>query len=146
MESKNPVFTRAEGFNSRSNAYGNQTYPGNGQQYGGYGSPSQWGTGAPGDPITHVDQGRMTIDSVVQKTGLTLGIVILTAAITWLLTGDVGDAQAASSLYGLALLGGLGGFVLSMVNSFKKVISPGLVIAYAALEGIFVGAFSKVLE
>jgi uncharacterized YccA/Bax inhibitor family protein len=33
-----------------------------------------------------------------------------------------------------------------MVNSFKKVVSPALVIAYAALEGLFVGAFSKVIE
>ena len=33
-----------------------------------------------------------------------------------------------------------------MVNSFKKVVSPGLVLVYAALEGVFVGAFSKALE
>ena len=33
-----------------------------------------------------------------------------------------------------------------MVNSFKKVVSPPLVLAYAALEGVFIGAFSKVLE
>jgi uncharacterized YccA/Bax inhibitor family protein len=33
-----------------------------------------------------------------------------------------------------------------MVNSFKKVVSPALVIAYAAVEGLFVGAFSKVVE
>ena len=35
---------------------------------------------------------------------------------------------------------------LSMVNSFKRVISPGLVLAYAALQGLFVGAFSKSME
>ncbi len=148
MRSSNPIFTRAEGFNGRGNAYGNQTYPGNGQQHGGYGDPSQWGTGTPGGPsTTQVDQGRMTIDSVVQKTGMTLGTVVLVAAATWFLTGDVSaDPNAAASLYGLALMGALGGFVLAMVNSFKKVISPGLVIAYAVLEGVFVGAFSKVLE
>ncbi len=33
-----------------------------------------------------------------------------------------------------------------MVNSFKKVISPALVLAYAAVEGVFVGAFSKAIE
>ena len=42
------------------------------------------------------------------------------------------------------MVGALGGFALAMVNSFKKVVSPGLVLAYAALEGVFVGAFSKV--
>ena len=29
----------------------------------------------------------MTLDSVVQKTGLTLGVVVLAAAATWLPTG-----------------------------------------------------------
>ena len=32
MQSSNPVFSRAEGFNGRSNGSGNETYPGNGQQ------------------------------------------------------------------------------------------------------------------
>ena len=40
----------------------------------------------------------------------------------------------------------LGGFGLSLVNSFRRIVSPGLVLAYAALEGLFVGAFSKVIE
>ena len=146
MQSKNPIFTRSEGFNGRGSA---QTYPGSGQQYGGgYGSPSQWGTGAPGG-TTQVDQGRMSIDSVVQKTGMTLGVVVVAAAITWLLTGDVDqftDPSVLRTLYTLSMLGALGGFALSMVNSFKRVVSPPLVLAYAALEGIFIGAFSKVLE
>ncbi|MEJ7756494.1 MAG: Bax inhibitor-1/YccA family protein [Nocardioidaceae bacterium] len=46
--------------------------------------------------------------------------------------------------YGLALGGALGP-VLSLVNSFKKVISPPLVLAFAVVEGVFVGAFSKVI-
>jgi uncharacterized YccA/Bax inhibitor family protein len=145
MQSKNPIFTRSEGFNGRGDAHGNQSYPGNGQQRAGYGDPSQWGIGRPG-AVTQVDQGRMTIDSVVQKTGISLGVVVLTAAATWILTGDVTSDQSLGALYSLALVGGLGGFVLAMVNSFKQVISPALVIAYAALEGVFVGAFSKALE
>ena len=35
----------------------------------------------------------MTIDTVVQKTGLTLGVVVLVAAATWFLTGDITDAE-----------------------------------------------------
>jgi uncharacterized YccA/Bax inhibitor family protein len=88
----------------------------------------------------------MTIDSVVQKTGITLGVVILAAAATWVLTPAVTNQEGLGALYSLSLVGALGGFVLAMVNSFKKVVSPPLVIAYAALEGIFVGAFSKALE
>ncbi len=138
MESRNPVFARAEGFNARSN----QTYPG-GQQYT---DPSQWGTGVPGGPVTQVDQGRMTIDSVVQKTGITLGVVVLVAAATWVLTPDITSDAALRSLYGISVIGALGGFALAMVNTFKKVVSPGLVLVYAALQGIFVGAFSKAIE
>ncbi|MEO5651915.1 MAG: Bax inhibitor-1/YccA family protein [Marmoricola sp.] len=141
MQSKNPAFSRAEGFNGRSTT---TTYPG-ASTSAGYGDPSQWGTGNPGS-LAEVDQGRMSIDSVVQKTGITLGTVVIAAAATWFLTGDINNDAALSGLYTLSLVGALGGFVLAMVNSFKKVVSPGLVLAYAVLEGIFIGAFSKALE
>ena len=149
MQSRNPIFARAEGFNGRTTgpAYGN-TYPGGAPQNAGYSDPSQWGTGAPGAPGTQVDQGRMTIDTVVQKTGITLAVVVLAAAATWFLTGDMDSMTQAqlNGLYGISLIGAIGGFALGMVNSFKKVVSPGLVLVYAVLEGVFVGAFSKALE
>ena len=143
MQSRNPVFARSEGFNGRANAYGNPTYAGNGQAYAGYGQADAYGT-----PFTHagVDQRPMTIDSVVQKTGITLAVVFVAAALTWLGTGDVTDPNALRNIGALAGFGALGGFILSMVNSFKRVISPALVIAYAALEGIFIGALSKVID
>ena len=143
MQSRNPVFARSEGFNGRANAYGNPTYAGNGQAYAGYGQADAYGT-----PFTHagVDQRPMTIDSVVQKTGITLAVVFVAAALTWIGTGDITDPNALSKIGGLATVGALGGFILSMVNSFKRVISPGLVIAYAAFEGVFIGALSKVID
>ena len=85
MKSNNPIFNRSEQFNGTANAYGNQAYAGSGQAYPGYGQtpaapgygdPSTYATGTPGQ----VDQGRMTIDTVVQKTGITLGVVVLFAA------------------------------------------------------------------
>jgi uncharacterized YccA/Bax inhibitor family protein len=148
MQSRNPVFARSEEFNGRANAYGNQTYPGNGQAYAGYGNPATWSVGGPGQGTgtpthTTAGSGPMTIDTVVQKTGITLGLVVLAAAATWLLTGDVATGANAQGVYGLAMAGALLGFVLSMVNSFKKVISPALVLAYAVCEGVFIGAMSK---
>ena len=139
MQSSNPVFRRAEGFNGRAST---STYPASGMSYPSYGTPTPSGYG-PQAPVT---TGPMTIDSVVQKTGATLGILVVAAGLTWVLTGNVADPQAARSLYALSMLGALGGFALSMVNSFKRTVSPALVLAYAALEGIFVGAFSKVLD
>jgi len=121
--------------------------------YPSYGSPTRTadpyapGGGYSGQAPTQTDRGPMTIDSVVQKTGMTVGLTILVAAATWVLTPAIDPfTGAAGSLYLLAMVGAFGGFALSMVNSFKKVVSPGLVLAYAALEGLFVGAFSKVIE
>jgi uncharacterized YccA/Bax inhibitor family protein len=143
MQSSNPVFRKADGFNGRS-----QTYPASGMTYPAYGAPTQTDPyrqqQAPiyGDTATG---GRMTIDTVVQKSGITLGLVVLTAAATWFLTPAPG-ALNAGVLYLLLMVGAFGGFALSLVNSFKRIISPGLVIAYAILEGLFVGAFSKVID
>jgi uncharacterized YccA/Bax inhibitor family protein len=44
------------------------------------------------------------------------------------------------------MLGFLGGFGLAMVISFSKTIKPGLVVAYAALEGLALGAISAAYE
>ena len=148
MQSSNPVFRRSEGFNGR------RTGSASGMSYPSYGSPrtqydpySGGGYGTGYQTPTRTAQGPMTIDTVVQKTAVTLGLVVLAAGLTWLITPnpDVFGANLGS-LYLLAMVGALGGFALSIVNSFKRVVSPGLVMAYAVLEGVFVGAFSKVLE
>jgi uncharacterized YccA/Bax inhibitor family protein len=155
MQSNNPVFRRSAEFNGSSNAYGNQTYAGNGAAYPaygqqGYGDPATWGTGTPGSPThTEASTGPMTIDSVVQKTGITLGVVIVAAMATWILTPTVDDATGAADLgplFALVTIGSLGAFALSMVNSFKRVVSPALVLAFAALEGVALGGISKVFN
>ena len=78
---------------------------------------------------------RMTIDDVVVKTGIMLGILTATAAVSWVL-----------ELYVLALPAALVGLVLGLVLTFKKTPSPALSIAYAAVEGVFLGALSSVFE
>lgn len=149
MKSNNPVFTRAQGFNGRGGASYNDpsTWSTGSQQgsSGGYDAPTYGQDPAQGG----VDQRRMTIDSVVQKTGISLGIVVVVAAIVWIASGDLSGPDAEGSLgllYTATLVGSLGGFALSMVNSFKKVVSPPLVIAFAVMEGLLVGGFSKIIE
>ncbi len=134
MQSRNPVFARSDEFNGKGRTA--QT------------DPSQWqidlnGQG-PGSTHTVAGAGRMTIDTVVEKTAITLGLLIAAAAVTWIATGDVTDANLGK-IYGFAAGGAMLGLVLSLVNSFKKVVSPALVLAYAVVEGVFVGAFSKVI-
>jgi len=75
----------------------------------------------------------MTIDDVVTKTGITLGLAVITAALTYM----VGQAAVA-----LALPAAIVGLVIALVITFKKKVSPALVIAYSAVEGVFLGGIS----
>lgn len=140
MQSNNPVFRRSEEFNR----------PGVNASSNAYADPSTWGTGGPTTPgAPSTPSAPMTIDSVVQKTGITLAVVIVTAMATWIVTPTVeAGTQAADlgPLFAAMTIGTLGAFALSMVNSFKRVISPGLVLAFAALEGVALGAISKVFN
>ena len=136
MQSNNPVFRNSDEFNGRAtNAYGNQVYGGSGAAYPGYGQqgytdPSTWSTGTPAPVETGAP---MTIDSVVQKTSLALLVVMVTAFATWVMTPAVSTNMPtadASKLMGVMAVGSLGAFALSMVNSFNRVISPALVLAF----------------
>ena len=146
MQSNNPVFRRSEAFSG--SAHGQQT------AYPGYGSdPSQWGVGAPGESTyltpTPAPTAPMTIDSVVQKTGITLGVVVLTALATWVMLPEVTESTADTALPvvgAAATIGSLGAFALSMVNSFKRVVSPALVLLFAAFEGVAMGAISMLFN
>ncbi len=101
----------------------------------GYATFDRYAGGLPGsqpqDTRGRDDQRPMTIDDVVTKTGITLAILVVTGALTW-----------ASGLYALALPAALIGFVLALVITFKKAVSPPLILAYAAVEGVFLGGVS----
>jgi uncharacterized YccA/Bax inhibitor family protein len=156
MQSNNPVFRRSEEFHAGgANAYGNQTYAGNGAPYQGYGAdPSTWGTGEPGVPGQPTQAppttGPMTIDTVVQKTAISLGVVVIAAFATWVLTPEITPTTISNgdlgTLFAAVTVGGLGAFLLSLVNSFKRVVSPALVLAFCVLEGVFVGGLSKIID
>ena len=80
--------------------------------------------------------GRMTIEDVVAKTGFLFTILVVVGAFAW--RSNLGT--------GALMLGFLGGFVLAMIISFSKSIKPGLVVAYAALEGLALGTLSSYYE
>lgn len=121
--------------------YGQQPY---GQQYGQpqYGQQAQYG-----QPYGEADYGvatptysepipageRLTMNDVMVKTGINLGLVAVGAAVAW-------NAPV------LMLLGLVGGLVLGLVNSFKKKVSPVLVMTYALMEGLLLGGLSAVVD
>ena len=80
--------------------------------------------------------GRMTIEDVVAKTGFLFAILVVVGAVAW----------RANLGMGAVMLGFLGGFGLAMVISFSKTIKPGLVVAYAAVEGLALGTLSHYYE
>jgi uncharacterized YccA/Bax inhibitor family protein len=84
----------------------------------------------------------MTIDDVVARTAMTLGMVVLSAVLAWVLL-PVDEANLSRS-YGIAIGAALLAFGLSLVQTFKAKPVPALILAYAAFEGIFLGVISSV--
>ena len=80
--------------------------------------------------------GRMTIEDVVAKTGFLFAILVVVGALAW--SANLGQ--------GALLIGFLGAFGIAMAISFSKSIKPGLVVAYAGLEGLALGTLSHFYE
>ncbi|MFD7296922.1 Bax inhibitor-1/YccA family protein [Streptomyces sp. NPDC059897] len=97
--------------------------------------------GAPQAPTT---TGRMTIDDVITRTGMTLGLLIVTAALSWALL-PVDEANIGKS-YGIAIGAGLVAMILGFVQAFKRKASPAIILTYAALEGVFLGVLSSIVD
>lgn len=149
MRSNNPVFTRAETFQPGAGApqqaapgqspygqapYGQQQF--GQQQYApqGYGQqpyPQQ----SPGQPV----QGLMTIDDVITKTAITLGVLFLSAALTFMFIPQ-------TLLYPALIVSGLVGFVTVLLVAFRRKVNPAFVLVYSVIEGVFIGAFSLMFE
>jgi uncharacterized YccA/Bax inhibitor family protein len=83
----------------------------------------------------------LTIDDVVTRTGITLGVLTISAVVSFfLVTQNLGLAAP------LTLIGGLGGLVLVLIATFgRKQDNPAIVLSYAVLEGLFLGAVSFLL-
>lgn len=131
--------------------YGQQSQPQYGQaQYGqqGYGQ-AQYGQQAYGQP-QYTDYSaptyseptysepipageRLTMNDVLVKTAINLGLVVVGAVVAWYVPV-------------LMFLGLLGGLVLGLVNSFKQKVSPVLVMAYALMEGMMLGGLSAIVN
>lgn len=90
---------------------------------------------------------RMTVEDTVYKTIGLFAILLVTAVVGWVWTLGGFSAQVNGPVSMLPwIIGALGGFVLAMVNIFKKQPSPALIMAYAAFEGLFVGGISAFFE
>jgi uncharacterized YccA/Bax inhibitor family protein len=79
------------------------------------------------------DTGRMTYEDTAVKTVVLFAVLLATSVVGWIVPG-------------LAIVGALVGFVLALVNTFKREPSVPLIVLYAAAEGLFVGGISKIFD
>ncbi|MFV0373495.1 Bax inhibitor-1/YccA family membrane protein [Microbacterium sp.] len=98
-------------------------------------------------PANAIQTGRMTVEDTVLKTLGLFAILLVTAVVGWIWTMSPVAATAQPTIMPW-ILGALGGFVLAMVVIFtsRKKVRPGLIFAYAAFEGLFVGGISAYFE
>jgi uncharacterized YccA/Bax inhibitor family protein len=90
-----------------------------------------------GFPVAAEGEG-MTIEGTVNKTYVLFLLLIV---------GVAGAVVAEeSALYGLMMLGAIGGLITALVTVFRKQWAPITAPIYALLEGLFVGAISLVME
>jgi uncharacterized YccA/Bax inhibitor family protein len=137
MPSSNPAFGRgfARAVNGQGSGPGTAGWGAAPQ----YGAPSQTAPysspyAAP-SPYARTTTRYMTMDDVVTKTGISFLVTVLAAAAIWALPGTTG--------WGLALPALIVGFIVAMVVSIRMIASPAATLAYAALEGVFLGAISE---
>jgi uncharacterized YccA/Bax inhibitor family protein len=125
IQSKNPVLQRAEAFQPHQ-----QFEQGQAQQ--GYFVPAAGQAGAPAAQT-------MTIDDVLAKSAITMGVLISVAALTM-------RFLPLGLLWPVTAVAGLVAFGTVLLVSFRRAVNPAFVLLYAGVEGLFIGAISQSFE
>lgn len=133
-ETSNPVFRSLPKERGGYAQFGTGAAPMQGYQADPYAAPYQ-------APYQEARPSRpLTIDDVVTKTGITLAVLAASAVVSYFLV--VSNLALAMPL---TMIGALGGLGLVLVATFgRKQDSPAIVLSYAVLEGLFLGAVSFV--
>lgn len=136
----NPVLSRPDAWTH--NLPQTQPYPqGYDQSYGAqYGQPyTQQPYAQPGMPSAPQQVARMTLDDVITKTAITMGLMMLIAVAS-------ATFLPLNLLLPISLVSGLVSFIVPLVAAVRRTIGPVLAIVFAAFEGVFIGGFSMLFE
>lgn len=144
MRSSNPVFSRRglsrdngyAGFNAAQQPQTGAPQATNPYANNPYAQPQTAGGFQGAHPAAPPHAGRMTMDDVVARTGMTVGLVVVMAAVAWITDLPLGPAIGAA----------LVAMVLALVQAFKRTPVPALILSYAAFEGLFLGAISNFVD
>ena len=130
MPSSNPAFGRGFQSATRSGQFGAAGST--------YAPPATHDPYAAPSPYARSTTRYLTMDDVVTKTGLTFLVTVVAAAGIWALPGTTGWALALPAI--------LVGLVLGLFIAFKMISNPAATLAYAAVEGVFLGAISEAFD
>ncbi|RNE48537.1 Bax inhibitor-1/YccA family protein [Corynebacterium alimapuense] len=125
MRSSNPVMNS---LSTPTNSQQSGTPQGYQDPYAAYGQT----------PAQQAGDRPMTVDDVVTKTGITLGVIVVFAIVNFVISlSNPGLAMT------LTMVGAIGGLITVLVATFgKKYGSAAVTLIYAAFEGLFVGGIS----
>ncbi|MZE68805.1 Bax inhibitor-1/YccA family protein [Streptomyces sp. SID5789] len=114
-------------------------------------APSPAPSGNPSEPVVSLskapsprraDTTVMTIDDVVNRTALTLGLAVAVALASWVLFPDSANSGAS---YGMAGAAAFIALILGLIQAFTSRPIPLLILGYAAFEGLFLGIISSAI-
>jgi len=89
----------------------------------------------------------MTLSGTINKSIAMLLLVVVGAIYTWKMFFGAATLEAGSALVSKwILIGGIGGFIFSLITIFKKSWAYITAPIYAVLEGLFLGALSAFFE
>ncbi|MBI8988474.1 Bax inhibitor-1/YccA family membrane protein [Corynebacterium meridianum] len=130
MRSSNPVLSSLTGNRNQPQPNPYQT----GYPQAGYQDPYLAQQGGSPDA-----QRPITVDDIVTKTGIMLGIIVAVAVVNFLIGTMINPGLAML----LTIVGAIGGLVTVLIFSFgRKYGSAPIALTYAAFEGLFVGGIS----
>lgn len=93
-----------------------------------------------GPPSTPGMARYMTLDDVVVRVGAMLAVILAAGGVSWFLATD------SAKFLPLLLIGAMGGLALGLFISFTQKANPVTCMLYAACEGLFLGAITRVFE
>lgn len=142
MAGNNPVFGKIEK-QLRQEQYAGFNTPQQQQQGGAYypPSPQQLDQMYQRPSAGPLDTGRVTFDDVIMKALGLFAVLVVAAGATW------ATVSVNPRLVGILWMGGMfGGLAVGFAIAFMRKVSVPLIVLYAVLEGLFVGAISRVLD
>ena len=93
--------------------------------------------------VTAVGEGRMTIDGVVNKSAILLGLLLLSAYWVW---SKFFETFIFADVAAYMWLGIIGGLITAVITTFKPRVANITAPLYALLQGLALGGISAFLE